>query len=107
MSAKFYIGQIIYHRRFNYRGVIVGIDAIFSHSESWYESMATSRPPKDKPWYKVLVDQSSQSTYVAERNLLANEDSRQIDHLFLGDYFDKYDGRRYYIKQEHLKQKPH
>lgn len=102
MPAKFYIGQIISHQRFNYRGVIVGIDAVFSHSESWYESMATSRPPKDKPWYNVLVDQSSQSTYVAERNLLITEDSRQIDHPFLGHYFDKYDGRRYYLTQ-----KPH
>ena len=102
MPAKFYIGQIISHQRFNYRGVIVGIDAVFSHSESWYESMATSRPPKDKPWYNVLVDQSYQSTYVAERNLLITEDSRQIDHPFLRHYFDKYDGRRYYLTQ-----KPH
>ena len=98
MPAKFYIGQIISHQRFNYRGVIVGIDAVFSHNESWYESMAISRPPKDKPWYNVLVDQSFQSTYVAERNLLITEDSRQIDHPFLGHYFDKYDGRRYYLK---------
>jgi len=102
MSAKFFIGQIIYHNRFNYRGVIVGIDAEFSHSEYWYESMATSRPPKNKPWYNVLVDQSFQLTYVAERNLLANEDCRQIDHPYLGHYFDKYDGKRYYSKQ-----KPH
>lgn len=99
MPTKFHIGQIIYHRRFNYRGVIVGIDSIFSHSEYWYESMATSRPPKDEPWYHVLVDQSSQSTYVAERNLFVNEDSRQVDHPLLGHYFDKYDGSRYYLKR--------
>ncbi|NQZ83544.1 MAG: heat shock protein HspQ [Colwellia sp.] len=102
MLAQFYIGQIIYHKRFDYRGVIVGIDAVFSHSENWYESMASSRPPKDKPWYNILVDQSLQSTYVAERNLLPNKDNRQINHPFLGDYFDKYDGQRYYLKQ-----KPH
>ncbi|WP_114327365.1 heat shock protein HspQ [Candidatus Colwellia aromaticivorans] len=102
MPAKFYIGQIIYHNRFNYRGVIVGIDAVFSHSEYWYENMATSRPPKDRPWYHVLVDQSLQSTYVAERNLLVNDDSSQINHHLLGHYFDKYDGKRYYSKQ-----KPH
>ncbi|MFK5948743.1 MAG: heat shock protein HspQ [Methylococcales bacterium] len=100
MSEKFHIGQIIYHKRFNYRGVIVSVDEVFSLSEFWYESMARTRPPKDKPWYNILVDQSFQSTYVAERNLLANEDSRQIDHPFLGYYFDKYDGLRYYLKQK-------
>ena len=98
MLAKFYIGQIIYHKRFSYRGVIVGIDAIFSQSTYWYESMASTQPPKDNPWYNVLVDQSVQSTYVAERNLLANEDNRQIEHPFLGHYFDRYDGQRYYPK---------
>jgi len=98
MSVEFYIGQIIYHKIFGYRGVIVGIDAVFNHSDYWYESMAGTRPPKDKPWYNVLVDRSSQATYVAERNLLANEDSSQIDHPLLGNYFDKYDSRRYYLK---------
>jgi len=98
MAEKFHIGQIIYHQRFDYRGVIVGIDAVFNHSAYWYESMAATRPPKDKPWYNVLVDRSLQSTYVAERNLLANKDTSQIDHPLLGHYFDKYDGRRYYLK---------
>jgi len=98
MLTKFHIGQIIYHKVFNYRGVIVGIDAVFSHSEAWYYSMAISQPPKDKPWYNVLVDQSLQSTYVAERNLLTSQDSRQVDHPLLGSYFDKYDGSRYYLK---------
>jgi len=96
MSPKFYIGQIIYHQRFNYRGVIIGIDAVFSHSEFWYENMTNSRPPKDEPWYNVLVDQSFQTTYVAERNLFVNKDYRQIDHPLLGDYFVQFDGRRYY-----------
>lgn len=100
MWAEFHIGQIIYHKRFDYRGVIVGIDAVFNHSDYWYESMASTRPPKDKPWYNVLVDRSSQVTYVAERNLLANEDTSQIAHPLLGHYFDKYDGRRYYLKQK-------
>jgi len=100
MWAEFHIGQIIYHKRFDYCGVIVGIDAVFNHSDYWYESMASTRPPKDKPWYNVLVDRSSQVTYVAERNLLANEDTSQIDHPLLGHYFDKYDGRRYYLKQK-------
>jgi len=79
--------------------MVTGIDTVFSQSESWYDSMAISRPPKDKPWYNVLVDRSLYLTYVAERNLITSQDRRQVDHPFLGHYFDKYDGSRYYLKK--------
>ena len=68
-TAQFSIGQVIHHSRFGYRGVIVDVDATFQHSEEWYDSMARSRPPKDQPWYHVLVHDSDHMTYVAERNL--------------------------------------
>ena len=58
--------------------------------------MARSRPPKDRPWYHVLVDGALHSTYVAERHLEASEDLRQINHPWLGEYFDRFDGARYY-----------
>ena len=67
--CKFSIGQIIHHLRFDYRGVIVDVDADFHGSEEWYREMAKSKPPRDKPWYHVLVDQSNTTTYVAEQNL--------------------------------------
>ncbi|PAJ74322.1 DNA-binding protein [Pseudoalteromonas sp. NBT06-2] len=98
IESKFYIGQIINHIRFNYRGVIVEIDPIFSNSNQWYEQMAVTQPPKNKPWYNVLVDQSSDITYVAQRNLISSENMSQIEHPLLGRYFNKYDGKRYFIK---------
>ena len=54
-NAKFSIGQIIHHRLFDYRGVIVDVDPDFQNSDEWYDQVARSRPPKDKPWYRVLV----------------------------------------------------
>ena len=98
IESKFYIGQIINHIRFNYRGVIVEVDPVFNNSELWYEQMAVTKPPKDKPWYSVLVDQSADITYVAQRNLLPSDNLGQIDHPLLGSYFNKYDGKRYYVK---------
>ena len=68
-QANFAIGQLITHRLFGYRGVIFDIDPHFCGSEAWYQQMAKSRPPRDKPWYRVLVDNSDHETYVAERNL--------------------------------------
>lgn len=99
LESKFYIGQIVHHARFNYRGVVVGVDPVFSNTEEWYQQMAVTLPPKDRPWYNVLVDRTPYVTYVAERNLEQSQHTGQIDHAALGDYFKSYDGNRYYMKE--------
>ena len=96
MDARFFVGQIVAHNRFGYRGVVAGVDPSFSLSEEWYEEVARSRPPKDQPWYHVLVDGAMHTTYVAERHLDASADVSQIDHPLLGAHFDRFDGKRYY-----------
>ena len=95
-SAKFHVGQTVQHRMFNYRGVVVDVDPEFRGTEEWYEQMAGSRPPKDKPWYHVLVDGAEHSTYVAERHLVVSELLTQVSHPALGKYFVRFDGTRYY-----------
>ena len=42
-EAKFSIGQIIHHQKFNYRGVIFDVDPIFSLTNEWYEEIAKSK----------------------------------------------------------------
>ena len=69
VKAKFCIGQIIHHKMFGYRGVIVEVDREFKNSDEWYEMMARTRPPKNQPWYHVRVLDGKHMTYVAERNL--------------------------------------
>jgi len=76
-TAKFSIGDIIQHKQFDYRGVIVDVDPHFLGTEDWYRKMARSKPPKDRPWYHVLVDGQSHQTYVAERNLEPDEQARR------------------------------
>jgi heat shock protein HspQ len=71
-QARFSIGQCIHHRLFDYRGVIIDVDAVFQGTDAWYEQVATTRPPKNEPWYRVLVHDASHETYVAERNLEAD-----------------------------------
>ena len=92
----FFIGQLVHHKKFDYRGVIIDVDAEFSGTEEWYQQMAKSRPPKDRPWYHVLVDGAQHTTYVAERNLRTSSNKAQIDHPMLGDYFNRYNGERYF-----------
>ena len=80
---------------FDYRGVIVDVDQTFQSTDEWYEAMARSRPPKDKPWYHVLVHGSDHSTYVAERNLELDESSDPINHPMVEHFFSSFDGKRY------------
>ena len=100
-GVKFSVGEIVRHLRFGYRGVVYGVDPEFSLSEAWYEQVARSRPPKDRPWYHVLVDGSQHPTYVAERHLEASEDRTQVEHPLLGEHFESYDGRRYHPRNVH------
>ena len=86
-TAKFYVGELVQHRRFDYRGVVVDVDASFSGTEEWYNTMARSNPPKDEPWYHVLVHQAEHSTYVAERNLETDLTGKPIAHPFLNQFF--------------------
>ena len=79
--ARFAPGQIVHHLRFDYRGVVADVDAEFSLGEEWYERNAVSRPPRDRPWYHVLVDGSDAVTYVAERNLEADPSAEPVAHV--------------------------
>jgi heat shock protein HspQ len=93
--ARFSVGQLVHHRRFGYRGVILDVDASFSLSEDWYEHMARSRPPRDRPWYQVLVHDADHTTYVAERNLEPDESGAPIRHPLLEEYFTGFEDGRY------------
>ena len=94
-GARFHVSQIVRHRLFGYRGAIFDVDPVFAASEEWYAQVARSRPPKDAPWYHVLVHAAAHTTYVAERNLYADPDPAQIDHPMLGEFFTLFEGTRY------------
>lgn len=94
-AARFGIGQVVRHLRFEYRGVIVDVDATYQGSEEWYHEVARSRPPRDRPWYHVLVHEADHTTYVAERHLVLDETADPIRHPLLDSYFDTFEEGRY------------
>jgi heat shock protein HspQ len=99
VKAQFSVGDVVHHRLFNYRGVIVDVDPEFQSTEEWYQEVAKSHPPKDQPWYHVLVDGAGHSTYVAERNLEPDDDISPIHHPLIEELFSGFvDGR--YIRDE-------
>lgn len=87
---QYRVGQIVYHLKFDYRGVIVQVDSHFRGQEEWYEKVAVSRPAKDKPWYHILVEKADHVTYVAERHIELAENSAPVDHPLISYYFDRY-----------------
>lgn len=89
-SARFNIGQVVHHRKFDYRGVIIDVDPEFQGSEDWYEQVARSRPPKNKPWYHVLVDNADHMTYVAERHLEMDASQQPVDHPYVEQIFGSF-----------------
>lgn len=86
--VRFRVGQMVHHKLFDYRGVIFDAEATFQGSDAWYEAMARSRPPKDEPWYHVLVHDAEHTTYVAERNLEPDLSGKPIIHPALGQLFE-------------------
>ena len=79
-NAHFSVGDLVHHKLFDYRGVIVDVDPYLMLSDEWYDAVARSRPPKDHPWYRVLVHDASHETYVAQRNLEADESGAPVRH---------------------------
>ena len=98
-EAKFQVGELIHHKLFDYLGVVFDVDPVFSGSDEWYDQVARSRPPRDKPWYHVLVDRADHTTYVAEQNLGLAVELNPISHTLVDHYFGEFDGKKYSLRR--------
>ena len=95
IKSKYTVGQIIHHKLFDYRGVIFDVDPVFQGSDDWYDQVALTRPPKNEPWYRVLVHNAFHETYVAERNLEPDVLNEPVVHPLINEYFDSFKNGRY------------
>lgn len=92
-TPKFQRGQVVRHRRYGYRGVIVDYDHQCQADERWYKSNQ-SQPDRNQPWYHVLVDGSEATTYAAQVNLAPDTTGKPVEHPLVERYFcDFSDGR--------------
>ncbi len=93
-EPQFFPGQIVRHKRYGYRGVVVDFDATCQADEDWYQSNNT-HPARNQPWYHVLVDGSNQTTYPAQTSLEAEINPEPITHPYLDLFFTDFLGDRY------------
>ena len=87
--AKFRVGQLVHHKLFDYRGIVVDVDPDFQGADKWDEALAGSGASKNQPWYYILVHDADYNTYVAERNLEEDWSDEEINHPLVADMFDK------------------
>ena len=104
VSPTFNIGDVVKHRLYQFRGVIVDIDPEFANSEEWYQSIPEdSRPKKDQPFYHLLAENSETfySAYVRQ-NLLPDSESGPIHHPDIDNLFSDVSNGRYILKSSSL-----
>ena len=98
-GAQFEPGQLVRHRRYGYRGVVVSVDGRCRADPTWYMSNRT-QPDRAQPWYHVLVDGSDSSTYAAEENLAEDTSGQPVEHALLPVFFSGREEGRYVRNDE-------
>ena len=101
-STQFSIGQVVRHRVYPFRGVIVDVDAEFSNSEEWWQAIPEDdRPRKDQPYYHLLAENESTAyeAYVSEQNLLIDDSGEPVHHPRVVEVFGEFHGNCYDLPQ--------
>lgn len=99
LKARFDIGQLVHHTLFNYRGVIIDVDANYQGTDEWYNQNAPSQPPKEKPWYHILVHGSVHHAYAAESQLEEDSSEEPVEHPELDYFFDDFQNGVYHRRR--------
>lgn len=90
--AKYNIGDWVRHTRQGYRGVIVDVDPLFQASGHYNPQAPVREFATRNPWYRLLVDGSSQVTYVEECLLLPDSSGGLIDNPNASTYLEQHEG---------------
>jgi heat shock protein HspQ len=95
MAQGMRVGTLVQHRRYRYRGVVVGGDPCCLAEEDWYQGNST-QPSRQQPWYHVLVHGSADTTYVAAENLEEDTASEPVNNPLVKKFFAGFHQGRYY-----------
>ena len=93
-GTRFTRGELVRHRRYGYRAVVVDFDLQCQASEAWYATNQT-QPPREQPWYHLLVDGAGHTTYAAETNLEPDDTGDPVVHPLLPHFFEAFEDGRY------------
>ena len=91
-TAKFNIGDLVMHTHQGYRAVVVDVDPLFQASGRYNPQACKRDFSMRNPWYRLLVDGSSQVTYVEEPLLVADPNQQFIDNPNVNQYLTQQEG---------------
>lgn len=86
--AKFNIGDLVIHKNMRYRAIVVDVDPIFQASGHYNPQAVKHAFATRNPWYRLLIDESSQMTYVEECMLIADPNKRPINNPNIHSYLE-------------------
>ena len=99
----FNIGDIVKHRIYPFRGVIVDVDPEFSNTEEWYQSIpAEIRPSRNQPYYHLMAENTETfyTAYVSQQNLVDDGENGPLDHPDLDEIFSGMKKGKYHLRNE-------
>ena len=99
----FNIGDIVKHRIYPFRGVIVDVDPEFSNTEEWYQSIpAEIRPSREQPYYHLMAENTETfyTAYVSQQNLVNDGENGPLEHPDLEEIFSGMDHGKYHLRNE-------
>ena len=100
--AKYYLGQVVRHKKHPFRGVVFDIDPTFANSEEWYEAIPEQiRPERDQPYYHLFAesDDAYYVAYVSQQNLVGDGTGGPVDHPNIDEMFDEFADGRYQMRR--------
>ena len=99
----FNIGDIVKHRVYPFRGVIVDVDPEFSNTEEWYQSIpAEIRPSRKQPYYHLMAENTETfyTAYVSQQNLVNDGENGHLEHPDLVEIFSGMNHGKYHLRNE-------
>ena len=99
----FNIGDIVKHRVYPFRGVIVDVDPEFSNTEEWYQSIpAEIRPSRKQPYYHLMAENTETfyTAYVSQQNLVGDGENGPLEHPDLEEIFSGMNHGKYHLRNE-------
>lgn len=100
-KAKFNVGECVIHISQGYRGVVIDVDPLFQASGRYNPQAYKREFATRNPWYRLLVDGSSQITYVEECLLKSDPSFLAIDNPNLKMYLHEKQGIYHLNKSFH------
>jgi len=99
--AQFNIGDLVIHKQIRYRAIVVDVDPIFQASGRYNPQAQHREFATRNPWYRLLIDDSSQMTYVEESMLIADTSELPINNPHIGNYLCKQKGLYHHTNAMH------